>query len=470
MQTEVAALLLSIVHLSLAALSAGHALLYKREPRAAIGWIAISLGVPFLGPIAYYMFGVNRVRTTAAAYRQGGMIGFERPQRLTGATGMAERAGPLATVGATVGGDPLLAGNAIRPLYNGEQTYAEMLGAICAAEHYVNLATYIFETGQTGREFVEALAAAAERGVDVRVLIDGVGQHYSFPTARRLLRRAGVRARLFLPPRLLPPSLHVNLRNHRKILVVDGSVGFTGGMNLGRRHMLGADGERRTNDVHFMVRGPVVAELDQAFCRDWYFVTRQTLAVAATGMQKPGGAACRVIVDGPDENMDRLAMVIQGVVSAARRRVAIMTPYFLPSRELIAALQAAASRGVRVTVILPATNNLPFVHWATRNMLWELLLWDIEVVYQPPPFNHAKLLVVDDDYALIGSANIDPRSLRLNFELGVEVFERPFVEELDGYLAAGIVRGHAAAPEGLPGRPLWQRVRDAVFWLFSPYL
>ena len=147
-----------------------------------------------------------------------------------------------------------------------------------------------------------------------------------------------------------------------------------------------------------------------------------------------------------------------------------MTPYFLPSRELIAALQAAALRGVEVTILLPAKNNLPFVHWATRNMLWELLERGIRVFYQPPPFVHTKLFVADDQYALIGSANIDPRSLRLNFELAVEVFNAEFAKILSGHIQRSMERSIEVLLEDLDSRRLPMRVRDALAWLFSPYL
>ena len=275
---------------------------------------------------------------------------------------------------------------------------------------------------------------------------------------------------MFLPPSLIPPSLRINLRNHRKVLVVDGLVGFTGGINIGGRHVADATGERKVTDLHFALRGPVVSELDEAFCGDWYFAAREVLEPVAVDDTKHGDAICRVILDGPDENLDRLEMTIRGVIGAASRRVDIVTPYFLPSREIIAALQAAATRGIRVRIVLPQQNNLPFVHWATRNMLWELLQWNIEVVYQCPPFCHTKLLLIDDDYALIGSANVDPRSLRLNFEIGVEIFDGSLVAQLDRHLEEICATAQPVGLEDVDSRPLWQRLRDAAFWLLSPYL
>jgi len=166
--------------------------------------------------------------------------------------------------------------------------------------------------------------------------------------------------------------------------------------------------------MHFGLSGPVAAQIEWVFLEDWGFAAgTPPLPKTLTPLQQ-GSALCRTIVEGPNEDFDKLSVILIGAISSARRRVSIMIPYFLPSREMISALQTAALRGVEVTVILPAKNNLPFVHWATRNMLWQLLQRGVRVYYQPPPFVHTKLFVVDDRYALIGSANMDSRSLRLN--------------------------------------------------------
>jgi cardiolipin synthase len=185
---------------------------------------------------------------------------------------------------------------------------------------------------------------------------------------------------------------------------------------------------------------------------------------------QPATASCRVITDGPNEDIDRLALVLLSAVSAAQRRICIATPYFLPGRELIGALQAAALRGVTVSILLPGRNNLPYVHWATRNMLWELLQHGVEVRYQPPPFAHSKFLLVDEDYAQVGSANLDPRSLRLNFELNVEVFDTSFNADLAADFGAAWDVSRPVSLDEISHRGLAGRTRDAFCWLFSPYL
>lgn len=475
--------LLLVAHLALAIISAGHALLYKRDPRAALGWIAVSFAYPFLGPALYYLLGINRLRTRAHEIKgepaKHFKLSYERPDRVN--TADAEIRLPklaadpelaaLARSSAAVTHRALADGNALQPFFDGESAYEAMLEAIDRARHSVCLATYIFETNTVGRCFIESLAAAHARGVEVRVLLDGIGELYSFPRAGTLLKRRGVKVARFIPPRILPPSIHINLRNHRKLLVVDGLTGFTGGMNIGDRHLSQPPAGRHTTaDIHFRVEGPIIEQLHAVFDEDWLFATGKASPHPLTEFETKGNAVCRAVTDGPNEDLGKLAMIMTGAVALARKRVAIMTPYFLPPSELINALQAAALRGVEVCVILPEKSNQPLAHWATRNMLWELLQYGVHIYYQPPPFAHSKLLLVDDNYAHIGSANIDPRSLRLNFELVVEVFEQDFVTALRAHFERikSISREETLA--GVDGRSLPVRIRDAAAWLFSPYL
>jgi cardiolipin synthase len=457
--------------------AAGHALLYKRDPRAALGWIATCLFFPSFGAALYFGFGINRIRTRAQ--RLGALpVDLRTPLGSSAieSSGVPSQLMPLERVGRSLTRETLSAGNRVTLLHNGEQAFPAMLAAIESAQHEVLLSTYIFETNETGRRFAEALARANDRGVRVRVLVDGIGALYSFPSAAGLFRRLRVPARTFLPPRLFPPSLRLNPRNHRKILVVDGEAGFTGGMNIGDRHLAARiENSRRVVDLHVGVEGGVVASLRRTFAEDWQWVTGETLEAApprkiAGEREQPGYARCRVIADGPGEELEQLEMLYVAAISLALRRIRIMTPYFLPPRSLISALQAAALRGVDVTVVLPAKNNLPYVHWATQKMLWELLGRGVRVLLQPPPFVHTKLFAVDDDYLLLGSPNLDARSLRLNFELAVEVYDRGLVAEVAEHFDQVVGRSREVSLAEMEARPLPVKVRDALVWLASPYL
>ncbi|MFZ7112230.1 MAG: cardiolipin synthase [Desulfatiglandales bacterium] len=471
--------MLIALHALVVIAAAGHALLNKRDPKAALGWIAVCIIFPFAGPFLYYLFGINRVRTRARKLdRQSPfrpVLPSPHEEEPIASILHTQQLPPeykeLASVSHAITRHPLLGGNRIETLHNGEQAYPSMLKAIEEANKSLYLSTYIFETRGTGQCFIDALARAAARGVEVRVIIDGIGGLNSLPPAARLLKRQGVRVARFLPPRLFPPMIHINLRNHRKILVVDGRIGFVGGMNIGDRHLAEKlDNPSRVVDIHFRIRGPVVAQIEQTFLEDWGFTTGEYIGLSNFQHIPEGNAVCRTIVEGPNEDFDRLATILLGAVSAARRRVAVMTPYFLPSRELSGVLKAAALRGVEVQVVLPSKNNLPYIHWATRNMIWELLSHGVRVYYQPPPFVHCKLFVVDDHYVQIGSANLDPRSLRLNFEIVLEVYERFFGEEIASYVTDCIKASKEVTLEEVDSRPLMGRIRDALAWLFTPYL
>ena len=440
---------LTLLATGLGMFAAGHALLNKRRPQAAFGWIAVSLTLPIVGALLYFTFGVNRVESRARSLR-----------------GNAVSTTPLVLDDEF----PLVEGNAVDVLHNGEQAYPAMLAAIRAAKRSVWVSTYIFGTAGIGSELIEALAEAHRRGVDVRVLIDGVGELYTWPRAGPLLRRHAVAVARFLPPRLLPPSLHINLRNHRKMLLVDGDTAFSGGMNLDARHLVADSQQRRpVVDMTFKLQGPVVALLEAIWATDWRFATGESLPLSVRAGVR-GNARCRVVAGGPEQNREPLVALLLETVAGARRRVAIMTPYFLPPPPLIGVMQATALRGVRVDVVLPAQNNLPYVHWATRHMLWELLLFGVRIYYQPGPFVHSKLLVADDERAVTGSWNLDSRSLRLNFELAVEIRDHDVVGELARHFDACRERSTPVTLHEVDGRPFVERLRDGAAWLFTPYL
>jgi cardiolipin synthase A/B len=441
-----------------------HALLTKPDPRSAFGWIVMCWLFPLGGPVLYGLFGINRVRARARQLR--GDLGNPRtPPHIAAGDVPADH---LMRIGDAVTQWARIPGNAIESLENGENAFPPMLAAIAAAHATVWLATYIFETDPVGRQFITALAAAAARGVQVRVLVDGVGEWYSWPHAVAELRRAGVRAARFLPPRLLPPRLSLNMRNHRKLLLVDGKVGFLGGMNIGGREV-GKQGGRRMADLHFKVRGPVLQQLGEAFRIDWQFASRETLSVPEAP-EACGACLCRVITEGPDEDNDKLVSVMMGAVSLAREQLLIMTPYFIPPPELSSALQSAALRGVDVTVVLPERSNLRYVDWACRRWLQPLVERGVRVMLQPAPFAHTKLLVMDGSYAQIGSANLDPRSLRLNFEIALELYDAATCRRLGQYIIEARDRSQLLSAAMLQGLGRWARLRNSLFWLLSPYL
>jgi cardiolipin synthase len=463
------------IHLVLALLAGGHALLHKRDSRAATLWLGIIWLMPVLGSLLYLVLGVNRIRRRAL--KLGVHNTVSRPVPVNFGEPEPEGARHLEMLARVVGrvvAQPLIPGNQIEPLVNGDQAYPAMLAAIESAQKSVSLATYIFDNDASGRLFVDALGHAVQRGVAVRVLVDAAGARYSWPSILHRLKRAHIPAARFLPSSLFAPwqVATINLRNHRKILVVDGRTAFTGGMNLRQGNLLAARPKSPVRDLHFRIDGPVVTSLQEAFANDWGFATNEILDGDAwfPEIKEAGEIIARVIKDGPDRDLEKLRWTLLAALAEAQTSIQIVTPYFLPDPELVAALSLATLRGVRVDILLPAKNNLPFVHWASRAMWWQVLQRGCQVWLTPPPFDHSKLMVVDDHWVLLGSANWDTRSLRLNFELNVESYGRDFALAMREIIRTKLRGAHAVTLAEVDARSIPGKLRDAVARLFSPFL
>ncbi|GAB4388100.1 MAG: cardiolipin synthase [Thermodesulfovibrionales bacterium] len=459
---------------ALAAAASAHAILTKEDSLSAVAWVGVIWLVPLVGAALYVLLGINRIRRRAKALRGDGRHA-PRPEGPEGGTPGRPVPGHLAALSRLVGQvvqRPLLEGNRVQPFPDGEAAYAAMIEAIRGARRSVALSTYIFDNDDAGDMFFEALAHARGHGAEVLVLVDDMGARYSFPPMTRRLRHAGIRAERFLPT-LLPWRMpFINLRNHRKILVVDGRVGFTGGANIREGMLLSRNPGKPIRDLHFKVEGPVVAHLREAFAADWQFTTGSRLEGEDwfPGLEPVGEVAARGIPDGPDEDFELLFWTVHGALACARDSVTIVTPYFVPGRTLITSLNLAAMRGVRVDIVLPARNNLPVVQWASTGLLPQLLGHGCRVWLTEGPFDHSKLMLVDGAWALFGSGNWDQRSLRLNFEFNVECYDRKLASELEGLVRSKLQKARELTSEDLGRRPLPLKLRDGVARLFSPYL
>ena len=453
-----------------------HVVLHKRDVRAAISWVGLIWLAPVAGVLLYGLFGMNRIKRQATDIQRARRLVISRaaapdaPDWLTGQP--RPRLAGLARLTERLSGRQLLGGNSIAPLENGDEAYPEMLAAIDGATTSVALCSYIFSHDRAGDAFVQALSRAAQRGVQVRVLVDGVGARYTWPPARRALKRAGVPVAHFLPIVSRTGVAFFNLRTHRKALIVDGRTAFAGGMNIQEPNVWGGNPKRRIRDVHFRVRGPVLQQMLDAFAEDWAFVTGEVLDGPAwqVPVERHGSIAARVITDGPDRDFEIVRNVLLGAIASARESVSIVTPYFLPDAPMIAALSVAALRGVRVDIVLPERGNIPVADWACRALLWQLLKPGCCVHLSPAPFDHSKLLVVDRSWALIGTSNWDPRSLRLNFELNVECYEERFAATIQSLVDERIAASRPFTLADADGRAFPVRVRDGIARLLSPYL
>jgi cardiolipin synthase len=474
-ETDLAIRALAFAHLLAASGVTVHALLNKQDVRAAIGWIGLAWLSPVLGCIFYWLFGINRVSRLAAsmnlsADRVAGEIGTRHATYTT--TTIVSHLSALATLGERITGRPLTPGNKVQLLRSGDEAYPAMLAAIHSASRGVALASYLFRADASGRLFIDALAEARARGVEVRVLIDGVGGGYVFSLAARALRARGVTVARFLHDWIPWRMPLLNMRNHRKLLIVDGSVAFTGGLNIGAENVAATHHVEHVDDVHFRVEGPVVTQLMAAFAQDWKFTTGEDLQDAPwyPHIAPNGRAIARGISEGPDADLDKLEILLLAAIGEARSRIRIVTPYFLPDQRLLSALAIAALRGVSVQIAIPEHSNKPVVDWASRAQLLEIVDSGCKVFLMPAPFDHAKLMTVDGLWSLVGSANWDERSLRLNFEFNLEIYDGNVAGDIESLVDSKVTRGRPLSCDDLRSRAWPAKLRDAAARLLLPYL
>ncbi|OZI23142.1 cardiolipin synthase [Bordetella genomosp. 9] len=459
-----------------------HAAMTKNDVRAAIGWVGVTLFSPLFGAAAYFVAGVNRIRITRVSQqRDEAMVAYAREPsavELDVVPLSAPQFASLKRLADKVSHFQLVGGNSVRMLDGGDEAYPAMIQAIRQARYTVALQSYIFDNDPIGREFAQALIEAQARGVQVRVLIDAVGAHYSRPPIIRMLKKGGVpTARFMTNPLGFLRMPYANLRSHRKILVVDSRVGFSGGMNIRAAFVSALSREETNRDTHFRVEGPLVIQLLSVFAHDWDFTTGESLAgslwfnyAANAADPTPGSAAVRCVPSGPDRSLGSTHNMLLGALAVAQRHVRIQSPYFLPDQTLIGALATAARRGVRVDIVIPGRNNLRLVDYAMTAQLDQVIRCGCRVWRTTGMFDHSKLMTVDDAWSYAGSSNLDPRSLRLNFELDTEIYDREVAVEIGKRIDATIASSKAQTLELLDSAPFLVRLRNKVIWLATPYL
>jgi len=457
-----------------------HIILNKKNIRAAIGWVGLVWFSPGPGAVLYAIFGINRIRRRARRmFQERDEMGRQRA-RFTVSNHrfeqhLADRGDShLKTLNRLTGSlshFPLTRGNRIEPLIGGKKAYDAMIESIEDADRSITFSTYIFDRDRAGMRFGEALLDAHRRGVEIRVLIDDVGGKYSFRRMSSWLRSHQIPCELFMRSRVPWHVRYYNLRNHRKILVVDGKIGFTGGMNIREGYLPNESGET-VQDIHFQLRGPVVHQLQQVFAEDWLFTAGERLEGPEwfSASEEEGTDFARGISDGPDEDYDSLRHTFFGAVTNAEESIRILTPYFLPDEELTTALKITARRGIDVRVLVPKVGNLRMVQWASEGHFQELVESGVRIFRSSPPFDHSKLFIVDDTWVCFGSANWDPRSLKLNFEFNVECYGELLATEVGGWFDRKQENADQVSRSEIRNWNLFTRLRNNIFRLGSPYL
>lgn len=436
---EAGAALLGVVSLAFIPL----VLLRRKEASSAIAWIMVLIFLPLVGVVLFWFLGRDRVRRPAREKQALDVVLRGRLASLPPFARSSEMEPDLKDqhpehrglmrLASKVGRTEIAGGNRVDVLVGAPDVYEAMIDAIGQARDHVHLEYYILRPDpKSGLPILDALVAAAKRGVKVRILYDAFGSR-ALGGALRELRKAGGYAAKWFPIDPIRRAWMIHLRNHRKLMVVDGAVGFTGGVNVGDEFI-------PWRDVHLRVEGPAVSQLQAIFVEDWFFATRKDLAVPEFFPSLPGTgtSVVQMVQSGPDTTVEPIHRLFFALIASARERVYITTPYFVPDRAVLVALQTAALRGVDVRLMLPRQSNHRVTFHAGRSFYDELLEAGVTIHEYLPGMVHTKSMVVDGRFATVGSANLDVRSFRLNFELIALIYdpdvvgrvERIFLEDL----------------------------------------
>lgn len=462
----------------------GFILLDRRQPAATLAWILGVLFIPVIGVILYLVLGLRRTtkrsraaekiaKRTDEVFRRHATVVYAAE----GGRELVPWVEPTISLGTRVDQSPASQGNAVAILRNAAATYEAMRAAIEAAEHHIHVQFYIIQPDETGTRLRDLLARRARDGIEVRVLCDAIGSLH-LPSGFWLpLEEAGGRAAYFAPVHIAPRFRRrdrINFRNHRKNVVVDGRVGLTGGINIGREY-LGLDPEIGAwRDSHIRLEGASVVGLQQTFVEDWLSTTGELLDDAryfeVNEDEPPGDAVVQIVASGPDRPWSLIHRIYALAIAQARERVWISSPYFVPDRVMQSAIVTAALSGVDTRLLLPQRSDSRLVSWASRSYYGELLDAGVRIYEYRRGFLHAKSMVIDNWLGTIGSANMDIRSFHLNYELNAFVYDDCFTAELAEQFQQDLVDAAELAPDWAQQLSYRRRLIHAFAGLMSPLL
>lgn len=455
------------IYAVLRAISRGHGV------EATIAWICAIVAFPGIGAIAYLLV----ANPSLAPARRRKRLTKESVRAALPAemrtTDLGEQ-GSVLRLSTYLTGLPPSEGNAVELLTENEDAFEKIERAIEEARRSIWAEYYIISNDETGRHFLELLAAKARDGLEVLLLYDAVGSLRIDSGRLAAIKASGGRAEAFLPVNPLRRRWAVHLRNHRKMIVADGQVGFTGGMNVGNEYSGRVRRKKRSavfRDTHLMLRGPAVAHLAQIFAEDWAFATGDTLSCPAViSAVRDGASTVAVVPSGPDQEYNASSLVYFSLIASARKRCYLSTPYFVPDGPTIRALISAAARGVDVRVLVPGISDVAIVAPAARSYYPALLPAGVRIFEYRDSMLHAKSLVVDGMWAIVGSANADIRSFRLNFELGALVADASFARLLEERYFRDLAHSVEISQEDVERRGVRQRLWEGTCRLLSPLL
>ncbi len=490
--------LATLLHLVAFILVCTHCLRHRRSPSATILWILIAWSFPIIGPLLYLSFGITRIPDKGFKKHSSNQKLLAKRQSLEQQS-QEEDSPPLAywravhdaemtepksewsrnlnnAMNSILPDHHLLGGNLITPLVYGDAAFPAMRKAIRNAKHHIHLQAFILANDVIGKNFLELLAEKAKEGVQIRMLYDRFGSTYAVLGGlfRKYKNIQNFQLIGWTQANILKRQFQVNLRNHRKIMVVDGKVGFMGGMNMSVKNISGK-GYHPIRDYHFQIEGAIVQELQYSFMKDWHFITNENPEDILTEAYFPhiepaGNAMMRMINSGPTKELATIRDTFFMAFTQAKKQIIAVTPYIVPPPEIIEALRSAAMRGVDVRLIVPQKNNHLYAGLAGRSLYTELLTSGIRIFERFPPFIHAKATIIDDQFALIGTANLDVRSLHLNYESNLAIYDENFTNELKEIILDDQVQSKEIILDEWLQRPMRTQMLENLAHLMMPML
>lgn len=447
--------------------------MYVRTAQGAIAWAVSLVAFPYIAVPLYWVFGRNKFRGYIELRRSGDQEVNKVTQGVRQAIadhavepppGLERWYRPLVAMS----GFPMTGGNHIGLLINGHETFHSMLEAIEAARSYILVQFFIVHNDRVGNAFQAALLRKAGEGVSVYFLYDEVGSRKLSKRYIQVLREAGITVAAFDTTRGRGNRFQINFRNHRKLLVVDGREAFVGGLNLGDEYLMQTERYGSWRDTHVAVRGPAVQSLQLTFARDWYWATT---TIPALSREVPGGqgnASLLVLASGPADELETCELFFVNAIELARERLWISSPYFVPDEAVVRSLQLAALRGVDVRLLLPARADHVLVHLSAYSYYDEMLAAGVRLFRYQPGFMHQKVVLVDNHMAAVGTANLDNRSFRLNFEITIVAPDAGFASKVAAMLETDFSNAREVRAQDYAGRPFWFKSAVRLARLMAP--
>jgi cardiolipin synthase A/B len=453
----------------------------NRSPVKTLSWVMVVLLIPFVGILIYIFFGQEYRKRKI--FSRKGLKEFERNAEdailqinsigefLTDESDAVRDKEHLMKLMLNNNKAIITRSNQIEVLIDGDQTFPAMMNSIRKAKKFIHMQFYRLDFDDLGREFISVLMEKAESGVEVRIIFDDVGS-WSFPKSTvKKMKSAGVEIFPFMPVRFPLFTNKINFRNHRKIMVIDGTHGYIGGLNIARKYLFGLKELGKWRDTHLRIDGEAVAALNSIFMIDWFFVSGVALTHLSGYSSVRGRVkSCLVQVasSGPDSDWASIMQVYFSAIATARHSIFISTPYFSPDESILTALKTASLSGVEVRLLIPARADSAIAHWNSLSYITELLDAGVRLFLYQKGFNHSKYMIVDGVFSVVGSANVDMRSFELNFEVTALVYNEEFANKMLLVFGNDITNSEQVVPEEWDNRKRSWRYKESLSRILGP--